>query len=147
MHRVGGGCHCENIRVEIDLTREPGTYNPRACDCDFCQKHGAAYVSDVHGSLVIRIKDQRAGGRYRQGSGQAEFLLCKNCGVLVGILHSSGGRLYGAVNVNALSVRADFAAEQPVSPKRLSGAEKTQRWQELWFRNVNIVEGQDLTPS
>lgn len=57
--------------VAIELTRAPATYNPRACDCDLCRKHGAAYVSDAQGSLVIRIKDARARGKYRQGSGKA----------------------------------------------------------------------------
>jgi hypothetical protein len=100
MQRVGGGCHCGNIRVELELTRTAGTYNPRACDCDFCRKHRAAYVSDPQGSLLILIRDERDSGRYAQGSGQAELLLCRNCGVLVSPLYRQAGRLYAAVNAN-----------------------------------------------
>jgi hypothetical protein len=140
MHKASGGCHCGNIRVDLELTRAPGTYIPRACDCDFCRKHGAAYVSDAHGSVLIRIKDPGKSGKYRQGSGLAEFLLCKNCGVLVGVLHRGEHGLYAAVNVNATDVRTDFGTEQPVSPKNLSGSEKTQRWQEIWFANVKLVD-------
>jgi hypothetical protein len=140
MHKASGGCHCGNIRVELELTRPPGTYIPRACDCDFCLKHGAAYVSDARGSVLIRIKDQGNSEKYRQGSGQAEFLFCRTCGVLVGVLHRVENGLYATINVNATDVRADFGTEQPASPKNLSANEKTQRWQEIWFANVNLTD-------
>jgi hypothetical protein len=140
MHKANGGCHCGNIRVELELTRAPNTYIPRACDCDFCRKHGAAYVSDARGSVLIRIKDPGNSGKYRQGSGQAEFLLCRSCGVLVGVLHSVASRLYATINVNATDVRADFGTEQTAPPKNLSANEKTQRWQEIWFANVKLPD-------
>jgi hypothetical protein len=139
MHRVSGGCHCGNILIDLELARTPREYNPRACDCDFCRKHCAAYVSDPQGSLFIRIKDERDSGKYRQGSGRAECLLCRNCGVLVGALYRSDGRLHGAVNVKAIAVRTSFGAEQPVSPKKLSESEKVKRWREIWFSNVNVT--------
>jgi hypothetical protein len=139
MHKVNGGCHCGNIRVDIELARVPGTYIPRACDCDFCRKHGASYVSDPQGSLLIRIRDERQSGSYRQGSGLAEFLHCRNCGVLVGALYRSDGRLYAAVNAQAVDARVPFGAEQPVSPKKLSDSEKMGRWQDVWFSNVSVV--------
>jgi len=140
MHKANGGCHCGNIRVDLELTRAPNTYTPRACDCDFCRKHGAAYVSDAGGSVLISIKDPGNSGTYRQGSGQAEFLLCKSCGVLVGVLHRVEKRLYATINVNAADVRADFGTEQPASPKSLSAHEKAQRWQEIWFANVKLTD-------
>jgi hypothetical protein len=136
---MSGGCHCGNIVVDFELTRALDTYNPRACDCDFCRKHGAAYLSDAMGSLLIRIKDARASAKYRQGSKQAEFLLCSNCGVLVGILHQGDDRLYGTLNVKALDDAAHFGAEQQVSPKKLSGTDKVKRWQDIWFSKVEVV--------
>jgi hypothetical protein len=138
MHRFGGGCYCGNIHLEVTLPREPSAYRPRACDCDFCQKHGAAYVSDPQGSLVIRTQDERETARYRQGSGLAELLLCRTCGVLVGALYSGEGRLCASVNFKALDCRADFGAEQAVSPKKLAADEKIKRWQDLWFADVKI---------
>ena len=72
MVTVSGGCHCGNIGVELQLTRAPDSYSPRACGCDFCRKHGAAYVSDPDGALHMRIADPAQAGRYRQGSGQAD---------------------------------------------------------------------------
>ena len=138
MHSVSGGCHCGNILVQLQLPRAPETYNPRACDCDFCRKHAAAYVSDPAGSLRIRIADERLAGTYRQGSGIAELMLCRSCGVLIGALYKDAGRVYGAVNSRAIGAPTPFGAEQPVSPRTLSGGEKVVRWQGLWFSNVSI---------
>ncbi len=142
MHKLTGGCHCGNIHVDMYLTREPGTYTPRTCDCDYCRKHGASYISDAHGSLLIRIADQRKHGKYRQGAELAEFLFCTACGVLVGVLYSRDARLYAAMNANTIDARESFGGPQTVSPKKLSGRGKTQRWQELWFCNVDIIKGE-----
>jgi hypothetical protein len=136
--KLSGGCHCGNIQMELELARTPETYNPRACDCDFCTKHSATYLSDPKGSLVIRIKDESHVGRYRQGSGQAEFLICTNCGVLVGVLYQSEGRLYGAANAKAIQGGKGFGPEQPVSPKTLSADAKASRWLDVWFSRVAV---------
>jgi hypothetical protein len=37
--------------------------------------HGASYVSDAQGSVLIGIQDERQSNKYRQGSGIADFLL------------------------------------------------------------------------
>ena len=139
MSKISGGCHCGNILVDLELVRAPDSYHPRACDCDFCRKHNAAYVSDPQGSLALRINDERLSGRYRQGSGQAEFLFCGNCGVLVTVLYRNDGRLFAAVNAKAVAGGKVFGAEQCVSPKSLSAGEKVKRWQEVWFSSVSIV--------
>ena len=139
MFKISGGCHCGNIQIDLELARAPDTYNPRACDCDFCRKHNAAYVSDPQGSLAIRIRDEHLSGKYRQGSGQAEFLFCRNCGVLVSVIYRNDRRLYAAVNAKAVSGGKAFSAEQSVSPKILSASDKVKRWQDVWFPSVNIM--------
>jgi len=136
-----GGCHCGSLKLGMRLSREPGSYAPRACDCDFCVKHSAAYISDPAGALVIRMADASKLARYRQGSEQAEFLLCSGCGVLLGVVYETGGRRYGAANVRAFEGGKPFGAAQAASPKQLSPAEKTARWQSVWFPHVNIVGG------
>lgn len=138
LNKLTGGCHCGNIQVDLELTRTRETYNPRACDCDFCTRHSAAYLSDPEGSLVIRMKDEDRVGRYRQGDGIAEFLICSNCGVLVGVTYKSEGRVYGAVNARAIQGGKGFGPEQPVSPKTLSADAKMSRWQDVWFHDVSI---------
>jgi hypothetical protein len=137
LHTVSGGCYCGNIVVELKLTFDPDICHPRACDCDFCRMHGAAYVSDPNGTLTIRVEDQRALGKFRQGASLADFLLCRTCGVLVGVLHRDPQGIHAAVNARALKYTT-FAAEQPVSPKKLPGDDKVKRWQQIWFRNIAI---------
>jgi hypothetical protein len=136
--RLAGRCHCGNIRVTVDLTDAPAAYAPRACDCEFCRKHGAAWVSDPQGSLLIQIRNEGDTGRYAQGAGIAEMLLCRNCGVLVGALWRER-RLYGVVNVSVLDERAAFADPQQVSPRTLSADAKRSRWQSIWFANVTLT--------
>jgi hypothetical protein len=138
---VNGGCHCGNIRLEITLTGAPETYQPRACDCDFCVKHAAAYVSDANGELRIYIANSGNTARYRQGSAQAEFLVCRECGVLVAVLLEDTGRVYGTVNARAVDANVKFGNEQPVSPKALAADAKVTRWRKVWFANVAIREG------
>src|SRR5690606_15291893 len=99
----------------VDLPKAPGDYFPRACDCDFCRKHGASYVSDPHGALRIEVENSRLFGRYRQGNGIAECLLCSRCGVLVGAIYQESGRLYGTVNSAALANPDAFGEQKPVS--------------------------------
>ena len=138
MHVLSGSCHCGNIRVELELTRSPESFHPRACDCDFCSKHAAAWISDPAGSLRIRIADTARATTYRQGSALAELLLCGSCGILVCVLHRGDGSLHAAVNSRIFGGNAGFGSEQPVSPKTLSDQEKLARWQQLWFSNVRI---------
>ncbi|MDE2448005.1 MAG: aldehyde-activating protein [Gammaproteobacteria bacterium] len=138
MRKVSGSCHCGNVRVDLELAREPVTYHPRACDCDFCRKHGAAYVSDPQGSLSIRVRDAVSMSGYRQGSGAAECIFCRNCGVLIGVLYRSDGRIWGAINVKIVESLTTFGTEEVVSPKALSGNEKEKRWRDIWFSNVTI---------
>jgi hypothetical protein len=122
----------------MELAGEPGTYRPRACDCDFCRKHAAAYVSDPHGKLVFAVRDETQLSRYRQGSGIAYCLVCGNCGVLVGICYEEQGRLYATVNRRALGQGVEFAPEAAVSPRLLGAREKIERWKNIWFADVHI---------
>ncbi len=135
MTEGNGGCHCGNISVTASLSRATTEYRPRACDCDFCRKHGAAYLSDPGGSLRIAIGDPHATAMYRQGSGTAEFLVCTTCGVLVAVLYRAD-RIYGALNANAIA--AELGAAQPVSPKQLATVDKVTRWRAVWFSDVAI---------
>lgn len=139
MHRLEGGCHCGNVHVIVELSNVPSHYGPRACDCEFCRKHGASYISDPLGSLRIEVKSAQFLRRYRQGSGVADCLLCSNCGVLVGVLYQEGGHLYATANSAALAGTEGFGQMKPVSPKLLVATEKISRWKQLWFSNVALV--------
>jgi len=144
-HLVHGSCHCANIRVQARLSRELHDYQPRACDCGFCQRHGAAYISDAAGSLAIEWRDEP--GRYRHGSRNAEFLFCRQCGVLVGVTHEADGRTFAALNIRALDSELGFAATAPASPQQLPPEQRIERWKKLWFADVVLRPTNAASPA
>ncbi len=133
-----GGCHCGLLRIAFFTVQDPATLAPRACDCSFCRKHGAAYVSDPAGGLSIQARGD-ALQRYRQGSSNADFLFCGRCGVLVAVLFEHRLRLYGAVNAGCLDDVARLAAAVPASPQTLSTEDKISRWIRLWVPDVELT--------
>ena len=127
-----GGCHCGAQRWMLETLHPLDEFAPRACDCDFCTRHGAAWISDSQGLLRIEAKASEL-HRYHQGSGQAAFLVCRNCGVLVAVIaHTHDGDLRGAVNRNAFDQRGQFPAAVAVSPQQLAPEAKLARWTQLW---------------
>ena len=127
-----GGCHCGALRWRFETAHALPDVAPRACDCDFCTRHRAAWVSDPEGRLTLDASGD-ALQRYRQGSGQAEFLVCGHCGVLVAVVaRTMQGHLIGAANRNAFDARMAFGEETVVSPQRLAAEAKLQRWSGLW---------------
>ena len=131
MNRHAGGCHCGALRFAFSTAQALADFVPRACDCAFCTRHRAGWVSDAAGSLRIEADGRLK--RYRQGSGQADFLLCADCGVLVAVLaRTTDGRLLGAANRNAFDGREAFPDETTVSPQQLGPEAKLSRWTQLW---------------
>lgn len=134
-----GGCHCGAVRLEFSAIRPLPSFVARACDCDFCTRHRAAWISDPAGQLRI-LADTAQLQRYRQGSGQAEFLLCSACGVLVAVIaRAVDGRLLGAANRNALDERTDIVEETIVSPRLLAAGSKLARWGEAWMSTELVI--------
>lgn len=128
-YTLTGGCRCGKVALEVNLALEPKRYNPRACDCNFCREHDAAYVSDPNGSVVIRTDTMSNLKFAQQGDELAEFLFCVACNQLLGVRWQQ----YGSVNARALFDKASFGNEISASPKQLSAEEKVERWRELWF--------------
>lgn len=100
-----GACHCGRLQVRFTTLLAAERLVPRACDCSFCQKHGAAYVSDPRGALRMTLPAGLA--PYRQGAGNAQFHVCDRCGVLVAVTYENeAGRRFGTVNVRCLDAAA-----------------------------------------
>jgi hypothetical protein len=127
-----GGCHCGKLAVGLATAQPAADLHLRACDCAFCRKHGAAWLSDAAGELVVRARPGDALHAYRQGSGQADFLLCGDCGVLVAVVCEDATGLRGAVNATCLEDAPAVAQARTVSPQRLAAADKRARWLQLW---------------
>ena len=136
-YKYKGGCHCKNIVLEMKLHGELNSYISRTCDCDFCLKHGASYISDKNGELAITITQKSKLSRYKHGDRIADFLICQICGVLVGACYQYQGHLYATVNSRTLHEYTELDRYMMVSPKKLNSIEKNQRWKEVWFSNVS----------
>jgi hypothetical protein len=136
--RLNGSCHCNRLRVAFSTSLDPTGFTPRECDCSFCQKHGAAYISDPAGRLSISFS-RGALQRYRQGSSTAEFLICSQCGVLVAVTFEHNSRIYGAVNIGCLDGHTGLGISVPASLQLLGPDEKVSRWLKLWVPDVELV--------
>ena len=137
-----GGCHCGSLRLVYRTALPLAETAPRACDCSYCRMHGAAYVSDPSGGLLISVSDPEALSSYRQGSEAALFRLCGRCGVLVAVTYAQDGREYAAVNAGCLDLRDRFAASVEASPQRLSREQKIGRWTQVWIPEIRWEGGQ-----
>lgn len=131
-----GACHCGKLGLRFETAIDCRSFNPRACDCSFCRKHGAAYISDANGRLIIDVGDPSALHAYRQGSENAQFILCRHCGVLLAVVYEAEDTTYGAVNSGCLEERQSLGAAQVASPQLLSPEEKVLRWSSLWTPDV-----------
>ncbi len=103
-----GGCHCGNLRLRLQLTRPPVECATRSCSCSFCRAHATRTVSDPGGRVEIQADDWSRVERYRFGSGTADFLLCRTCGVYIGALCETTQGPRAVTNVNSLADRAAF---------------------------------------
>jgi hypothetical protein len=114
-------------------------YAPRECDCMFCKKHGAAYLSDKNGTLKIQVKEKKKVNLLKNGSRLANFILCSSCGVLAAVSYDDGNKKYAAINTRALEGCEKIKKNIIVSPEKLSPEEKVSRWKEIWFNDVGIA--------
>jgi len=108
-----GGCHCGNLRLNLRLTQPPEDVRLRACGCSFCRAHNTRTTSDPNGSVDIHAADWSLVERYRFGTGTAEFLICRRCGVYIGATGETEAGVRAVINTNCLEDRAAFT-QQPV---------------------------------
>lgn len=110
-----GGCHCGSITVSLRLSIAPDQALLRSCTCGFCRAHGTRTVSDRAGVVELRAADWALVERYRFGSGTADYMICRRCGVYVGAVCATRSGLRAVVNVNCLADRAAFT-RVPAAP-------------------------------
>jgi hypothetical protein len=130
---IAGGCHCGNLRLELQWPAGAEEMPARACGCSFCTKHGGVWTSHPAARLVLRIADPAEATRYRFGTGTADFHICRACGAVPAVTCALEGRTYAVVNVNCLEgidpanldrVATDFEGE--ATADRL--ARRRARW-------------------
>ncbi len=118
-----GGCHCGNLSIVFETSRDPSALPLRACQCSFCRRHGGVTTSDPEGRLVVEVRRPEQLQRYRFALGITDFLICRACGVYVAATMEADGRMLGVLNVNVLDEQGPF--RRPAEPMQY-GAEKVE---------------------
>ncbi|MBS0482793.1 MAG: GFA family protein [Proteobacteria bacterium] len=75
--KVAGGCHCGAVRFRAQV---PETVEVLDCNCSICDKTGFVHLIVPHSDFVLEGEDA-ALASYRFGTGAAEHLFCKTCGI------------------------------------------------------------------
>jgi len=77
--KFAGGCHCGAVRFEIALD-DSAVFDVLDCNCSICAKSGYLHLIVAHDDFrLLRGRDQLTS--YRFGSGMAEHLFCRICGI------------------------------------------------------------------
>lgn len=72
-----GGCHCGAIRFKGTVESTP---NMLDCNCSICARTGFLHLIVPHKDFTL-LQGEGDLTRYGFGSGQAQHLFCKICGV------------------------------------------------------------------
>jgi hypothetical protein len=75
--RIAGGCHCRAVRFEAEVRQEIELLD---CNCSICAMTGFRHLIVPHGDFRLLSGDD-ALTSYRFGTGAAEHLFCRVCGV------------------------------------------------------------------
>jgi len=109
-------CHCGALTARYQTTVEPSVWEMRACQCSFCRSHGALTTSDPAGLLTFLCSDQNLIQRYRFGGRTADFLICRECGVYLGVQMATDNGRFGVLNVLSLRpLSTSLPAAEPMN--------------------------------
>ena len=106
-----GTCHCGAIRGTLHATKPAADLQVRACQCGFCTRHGAMTVSDPAGRATFEI-ERAALATYQFGTRTGTSLICRKCGMYVGVTLEEDGKVWSVLNVRGLAI-AEFAGRSP----------------------------------
>ena len=132
-----GSCHCGNLKFELHTNKTEADFVPRTCQCGLCRSHGASWISDPEGKLVLYESDDMS--RYQFGHKTSDFIIRPKCGVLIVALCEVEGQMRAVINIKAMpdhafttpEILTDFDDETIVS--RLARRAKN------WTGNVEFA--------
>ena len=75
--KISGGCHCGAVRFAAEV---PAAVEVLDCNCSICVKTGFRHLIVPHGDFTL-LSGGEALTSYRFGTGAAEHLFCRTCGV------------------------------------------------------------------
>ena len=95
--KISGGCHCKAVRFEAEVPRELEILD---CNCSICAATGFRHLIVPHRDFRLLSGEEALTG-YRFGTGAANHLFCKICGVKSFYQPRSHPEAW-SVNLNAL---------------------------------------------
>jgi hypothetical protein len=101
--RIGGGCHCRAVRFEADV---PADVELLDCNCSICSATGFLHLIVPHRRFRL-LQGGDALTSYRFGTGAADHLFCRTCGIKSFYQPRSHPDAW-SVNANALDDRAEL---------------------------------------
>ncbi|MGQ0559504.1 MAG: GFA family protein [Sphingosinicella sp.] len=75
--RIEGGCHCGAVRFEAEVSDAVELLD---CNCSICARSGFLHLIVPHGDFRL-LAGEEALQSYRFGTGAADHLFCRHCGV------------------------------------------------------------------
>jgi hypothetical protein len=106
--KVSGGCHCAAVRFEANLPDPP--VPALDCNCSICRMTGFLHVIVPHGDFGL-ISGRDSLTSYRFGSGTADHLFCRICGVKSFYQPRSHPEAW-SVNANCLDERVELIVDR-----------------------------------
>jgi hypothetical protein len=105
--KVHGGCHCGSVRFEAEVGEPPVA--ALDCNCSVCRMTGFLHIMVPHGRFEL-LTGRDALSSYRFGTGTAEHLFCRHCGVKSFYQPRSHPEAW-SVNANCLDEVPELAVE------------------------------------
>ena len=141
MQDFPGQCHCGNISVVFQSDKDAKDFVPRICECTFCTKHSARWISDSAGKIDVTIKDASQVSRYAFGHKTAEFITCSTCGVTLLAVSKIEGNYHAVLNVNVLDDQGSFTGtESAFDYDAESELSRLDRRKKNWIGRVELIE-------
>ena len=98
-----GNCHCQAVSYALHWPEHAGLLPARRCTCSYCTRFNGTWTSHPDAALELVEKEDAPARRYRFGTGTAEFLVCRVCGVVVAAICTLDGSPRAVVNINTLA--------------------------------------------
>ncbi|TDJ33970.1 MAG: aldehyde-activating protein [Gammaproteobacteria bacterium] len=125
-------CHCGAIGYEYQTALAVPEWDVRCCQCGFCTRHASATTSDPGGSVRFFFEEPGVLQRYRFGTGNTDFVLCKRCGVYLGAVIETGAGIFATLNTRAMEGMSDLPKPRPVSYDDQGAQERLDRREKLF---------------
>ena len=106
--KARGGCHCQAVRFVAELPEPP--VPALTCNCSICAATGFLHIMVPHKDFEL-ISGRDSLTSYRFGTGAAEHLFCRVCGIKSFYQPRSHPEAW-SVNANCLDEPPELAVEE-----------------------------------